>query len=535
MGKYQLSLHWKFFLVIALVVFPTLAIIFKVADIQYEKQVMDQVRDQARTLAMQVIMTRQWVADCGGVMVLSESKGAKGTNYFYDDRMETSRGVYQRFTPSMVTKKLSQYSFNQNLYRFRLASLNPLNPENSPDVFEKNALGRFENEGLIEISRIDAQGNSEYFQYTVPLYMEKACLDCHKRHDLTKKVGGGLSVFLPIDEIKSSLGRDHLKLAAPGIILILLTIFTLLFLLRRVVVTPLKKLESMAAEISEGKLEARVDLSTGDELEKLGHTFNFMAERLSEGRDFLEERIKQATHELTEANRELQTLDKMKSDFLAIISHELRTPLTAIRGGADYLNRTIKESKNRSYLAIIDKNLTRLIRLVSELFDFTRIEAHKLEWSFERVNLSSLVQEVIEIISPLATERNITIKSKYPIDIYADMDLERIEQVLVNLIENGMKFSGEGTELQVTVEDDPDTVLVSVKDHGMGISKENLEKIFEKFTTLPSSDGTEKTERTGLGLAISKGIIEAHGGKIWVESEEGKGSTFFFKFPKYHS
>ncbi|MBW1852458.1 MAG: DUF3365 domain-containing protein, partial [Deltaproteobacteria bacterium] len=144
MKKYQLSLYWKFFLVIALVVFPTLGIIFKVADIQYEKQAMDQVRDQARTLAMQVIMTRKWVADCGGVMVLSESNGAKDFKYFYDDRMKTSRGVYQRFTPSMVTKKLSQYSLDQNMYSFRLASLNPLNPENSPDDFEKKALNRFE-------------------------------------------------------------------------------------------------------------------------------------------------------------------------------------------------------------------------------------------------------------------------------------------------------------------------------------------------------------------------------------------------------
>ncbi len=534
MRTYHLSLHWKFLLGIALVVFPILGIIFKVADIQYEKQAMDQIKDQARTLAMQVIMTRKWVADCGGVMVLSESNGAKDFNYFYDDRMETSRGVYQRFSPSMVTKKLSQYSLDQNLYSFRLASLNPMNPENSPDDFERNALNRFENEELIETSRIEVQGNSEYFQYTVPLYMEKACLDCHKKHDLTKKVGGGLSVFLPIDEVKASLGRDHLKLAAPGIVLILMTIATLLFLLRRVVIAPLKKLENMAGEISEGNLAVRVDLSTGDEFEKLGQTFNFMAGRLSQRRDNLEEKIRQATHELTEANRELQTLDKMKSDFLATISHELRTPLTAIRGGADYLNRTIKDSKNLGYLDIIDKNLTRLIRLVSELFDFTRIEAHKVEWSFDRENLSGLVQEVIEITGPLATEKNITMNFKYPGDIYADMDLERIEQVLVNLIENGMKFSDEGTEMQITVEDDSNTVLVAVKDQGTGISKENLEIIFEKFRTLPSSKGSDKTERTGLGLAISKGIIEAHGGRIWAESEESEGSTFFFILPKQH-
>ncbi len=532
MRKFNLSLHWKFLFVIAVVVLPSLGIIFKVADVQYEKQVMDQVRDQAKTLAMQVIMTRKWVADCGGVMVLKESNGARDTNYFYDDRMKTPRGDYQRFTPAMVTKKLSEYSLNQHLYQFRLASLHPLNPENTPDDFEKEALNRFEDEGLMEISRIETLGDSDFFQYTVPLYMEKACLDCHIKHDLTKKVGGGLSIFLPINEIYASHGTDHLKLATPGIVLILLTISTLLFMLRRVVIAPLKNLESMAGEISEGNLEARVDLSTGDEFEKLGNTFNFMAERLSQRRSILEEKISQATSELTEANRELKTLDKMKSDFLATISHELRTPLTAVRGGVDYLNRTIKEEKNRSYLSLIDKNLTRLIRLVTELFDFTRIEAHKVEWSFERENLSGLVQEVIEIISPLATEKEMMIHYQYPGDIYSEMDLERIEQVLVNLIENGIKFSDKGTEMSIDVKDIPDKVLVEVKDQGIGISEENLEIIFEKFRTLPSSDGQSKTERTGLGLAISKGIIKAHGGKIWAESTKGKGTSIFFTLPR---
>ncbi len=532
MRKYSLSLHWKFLLVIALVILPSLGIIFKVADVQYKKQVMDQVRDQAKTLAMQVIMTRKWVADCGGVMVLKESNGARDTTYFYDDRMKTPRGDYQRFTPAMVTKKLSDYSLNQHLYQFRLASLHPLNPENTPDDFEKRALNRFEDEGLMEISRIETLGDSDFLQYTVPLYMEKACLDCHIKHDLTKKVGGGLSIFLPIDEISASLGMDHLKLATPGIVLILLTISTLLFMLRRVVIAPLKNLESMAGEISEGNLDVRVDLSTGDEFEKLGRTFNSMAERLSRRRNLFEEKISQATSELTEANRELQTLDKMKSDFLATISHELRTPLTAVRGGVDYLSRTIEEQKSRSYLSIIDKNLTRLIRLVTELFDFTRIEALKVEWSFERANLSGLVQEVIEIISPLAAEKEMVLHYQYPGDIYTDMDLERIEQVLVNLIENGIKFSNEGTEMTIEVKDNANEILVEVKNQGIGISEENLEIIFEKFRTLPSSDGQSKSERTGLGLAISKGIIEAHGGKIWAESTKGQGSSFFFTLPK---
>ena len=143
--------------------------------------------------------------------------------------------------------------------------------------------------------------------------------------------------------------------------------------------------------------------------------------------------------------------------------------------------------------------------------------------------------EVKEITSPLAKEKNITINFKYPGDIYADMDLERIEQVLVNLIENGMKFSNEGTEITIEIKDDADKLLVEVRDQGIGISEENLEIIFEKFRTLPVSDGGSKSDRTGLGLAISKGIIEAHNGKIWAESGTGQGSSIFFTLPKQHS
>jgi signal transduction histidine kinase len=214
------------------------------------------------------------------------------------------------------------------------------------------------------------------------------------------------------------------------------------------------------------------------------------------------------------------------------MSHELRSPLTVIRGGVDYLNRTIERTENRHYLSIIDKNLTRLIHLVSDLFDFTRIEADKADWSFEQENLSGLVQEVAEIIGPLAMDKNISINYKYPGDIFVEMDLERIEQVLVNLIENAIKFSDEGTAIRIEVREDEDDVSVAVRDRGIGISEENTEVIFDKFYTLPSSKGMGKHEGTGLGLAICKGIIEAHGGRIWAESVKGEGSVFLFTLPK---
>jgi signal transduction histidine kinase len=238
----------------------------------------------------------------------------------------------------------------------------------------------------------------------VPLYLEHQCLECHNREgDSVNVIRGGLSVFLPAEKILSATRKNHLKLAVAGTGLIFLTTFTLFILMRRFVIKPLKKLEDMTDEISKGNLDARVEIETGDELEKLGQRFNTMAESLLRGRGQLEEKIIQATKELSDANRELQTLDKLKSDFLANMSHELRTPLTVVRGGIDYLNRTIKKEDNRNYLKIIDKNLARLIHLVTDLFDFTKIEARKIEWSFDQVNLSVLTVPSAGINKPEGT------------------------------------------------------------------------------------------------------------------------------------
>jgi signal transduction histidine kinase len=526
------SLQWKFFMCMALIVIPILGIIIAWNGIQQEKQSNDQVVNQARVLSRQVILTRQWISDCGGVFVDPKSRGAKDISCFFDDKLETAAGSFQRFTPSMVTRKLSQYSTRQDLYRFRLASLNPLNPENLPDDFEKEALNLFRTKKVSETFRFAGYNGRQYFQYMVPLYMKKECLNCHTRaQDSVNAVGGGLSVIMPVDEMLSATRKNHLKLAAAGTGLICITIFTLFILMRRFVIKPLKNLEEMADEIGKGNLDARVTIKTGDEFEKLGHRFNTMAQRLARGRDHLEDRIAQATKELSDANRELQTLDTLKSDFLANMSHELRTPLTVIRGGIDYLNRTIKKEDNRNYLEIIDKNLARLIHLVSDLFDYTKIEAQKADWSFDQANFSILIEEVIEIISPLSLEKNIAVEYVSPGEILVEMDLERIEQVLVNLIENAIKFSEPQTKIHIRIEENQSHVTVSVHDQGIGIPPENLKTIFNKFSTVPSA-GITKPEGTGLGLAICKAIIEAHDGRIWAESVNGKSSTFYFSLLK---
>lgn len=531
MRKLHISLQLKFLLSIAFLIAPVLSIIIIWIGIQNEKHTKDQMLNQARILSDQIILTRQWVSDSGGILINKNNTESVNIPAYYNEQVKTVKGIYQVYTPSMVTKVLSRYSRTQSLYQFRLAGLNPVNPENKPDLFEKKALKAFADDNSGEIWGFADKDRQHFFRYSVPLYVDKTCIKCHKSQGYsTGTVAGCLSIIFPVTNIVKSMRNDRFKLAFAGIGFIFLTVLLLFSLLKMLIIRPLKKLEKITDVISSGDLKARIHMDTGDEFERLGTAFNIMGERLSRNRHELEEKIAQATYEIGKANKELKSLDKLKSDFIATMSHELRSPLTAIRGGVDYLKRTLIITDNLNYLDIIDKNLSRLIHLVSDLFDFTKIEAKKIDWSFEQENLAGLIREVIEILTPLFMDKKIRISYKYPGDINCKFDLERIEQVLVNLIDNAIKFSETGSKISIKLSRDKEFVIVSIKDQGTGIPGDKLKTIFDKFSTLPSGSRTQN-KGTGLGLAISKAIIEAHGGRIWAESRPGAGSTFFFSLP----
>ena len=528
--RIKLTLQQKFFLNIVLIIAPVLGLIFAYAGIRSERNATLQTINQARILARQIILTRQWISDCGGVMVDRNSEGAKKTLYFLDDRIDTMRGTFNRFSPSMVTKKLSQYSMRENMYHFRLASLNPMNPENSPDAFEHMALLGFIHNNTKEAFYFDNKDHARGFRYIAPLYVDRACMECHKNFT-AGTIAGCLSIAFPTENVTQSLQSTYFNLATSGGAIILLTTLTLFFFLRKMVIKPVNHIKSMATEISNGNHQARVHIKTGDELEQLGRAFNTMGERLARNQEVLEEKITAATRELYQANQELKKLDTLKTEFIADMSHELRSPVTAIQGGLDYLKRKITKEGNKSYLDIVDNNLLRLTHLISDMLDLTRIEAGKVHWEFERNDMAELIREVIEILSLKARERSISLEFDYPGPIWAPMDLERIEQVLVNLIENAIKFSNVDSVVEIATFERDQWVHVSVKDFGIGIAEKDLESIFKKFHTLPSGGGDSRSKGTGLGLTISRKIVEVHQGRIWAESSGSRGSVFHFEIP----
>ncbi len=229
---------------------------------------------------------------------------------------------------------------------------------------------------------------------------------------------------------------------------------------------------------------------------------------------------------------ELKKIDQMKSELISNVSHELRTPLTSIKAYTETLLESVDDGDietQKDFLSIINEEADRLSRLISDLLDLSRIEQGKVRLIKEEGSILSHVEKVVNMFLSKEITHPIKIIKKDDIPMIL-FDSDKIHQVLTNIIGNAVKYSPEGGEIMVTVSINGENVQISVKDHGMGISPEHHDKIFEKFYRVDSSL-TYEIGGTGLGLPITKYLIEAHGGKIWVESKVGKGSEFHFPLP----
>jgi signal transduction histidine kinase len=217
-----------------------------------------------------------------------------------------------------------------------------------------------------------------------------------------------------------------------------------------------------------------------------------------------------------------------------MVSHELKTPLTAMRTSAQVLEAAgIATETKREMLDIILRNIDRQTNLVNDLLDLSRIESGRMKLKFERVSLDSLIADSIESVKHAASEKGI----KQNLELSESLssvkgDREKLTQVVINLLNNAIKFTPRSGEITIKTIELNGQVEVKVRDTGIGIPPEDLDKVFDKFYQVDSTL-TREAGGTGLGLAICKGIVEAHNGKIWAESELGKGSTFIFTLEKW--
>ena len=237
--------------------------------------------------------------------------------------------------------------------------------------------------------------------------------------------------------------------------------------------------------------------------------------------------------ELLELNRNLEKVSQIKSDFLANMSHEVRTPMNGILGMADLLENTKLDKDQRDYVQTIRNSSENLLVIINDILDYSKIESGKMELEQENFDLHHAIEEVVDLLRPTAYEKRLELMMYFEPEVPNIIrgDVTRLKQVLINLLNNAIKFTDKGEILlrveHVTTEHDFMQIQFSVKDTGIGIDPENINHLFQSFTQADTST-TRQYGGTGLGLAICKRIVQLMGGRIWVNSIPGKGSTFFF-------
>jgi signal transduction histidine kinase len=308
----------------------------------------------------------------------------------------------------------------------------------------------------------------------------------------------------------------------------------------RQLIRPIRDLVRGTESIASGNLDVRIPVRSRDELGGLAVSFNGMATNLQQNAvalrqyaEELESRIEARTQELQSTNQRLEEVSRHKSQFLANMSHELRTPLNAIIGYTSLiLNKVYGEVPGgiREQLDRVLLSSRHLLGLINDVLDLSKIEAGRLTLNVADFSLKQVIQSVLTAMEPLAGEKKLALRAFLPVELpVARGDARRINQVLLNLVGNAIKFTDFG-EVSVRAAVVDHEFMLSVRDTGPGVAQADQENIFEEFRQAGNNDGPLKGG-TGLGLAIAKKIVEAHGGRMGVESTPGEGSVFWFTLP----
>ena len=419
-------------------------------------------------------------------------------------------------------------------------------------IHNKKALHTLElilNTGVESEPFEDHVNSRKYLVLFQPILNHKDCYHCHGS---SRKVLGSMIVRVSVDPVYEAVTAQRNRT-------LLLFAFTLPFaiLLSNLIVNkfvrrPVENLAVKAKRFAEGDTSVIADVKTEDEIGVLGKTFNYMVERVTSTSKKLEAEVQRKTALLNErtrlltllesANRELRALDKLKSTFLANMSHELRTPMNAIIGYTDLLIERIDgpiNAEQEKSLRKVAANARHLMQLINDVLDISKIESGKMKLSLKEFDIRWIIESIIPIFEPLMKKKGlsltINIAEGLPLT-YGDED--KVKQIMINLLSNAIKFTNAGgitinakvSDRGIKPGEQPLFAEICVEDTGIGIKKENIDKIFDEFVQVDLTS-VRQYEGTGLGLSIARGLVSLHKGMMWVTSKYGQGSKFCFTVP----
>lgn len=444
--------------------------------------------------------------------------------------------------PGSTTRPATEPTRQETGYGARLMLLTRFAEEATP--LERRALGSIQKSSNEQrYSKVaQAEDGTYKFRYVRLVHMSDLCISCHrgdtnlpKGMALKKTAFAMASVVIPSQVDPNELLLNRMFIFVAALLAGSVAVLFFWFIISKLILDPVRILQETAEKVSEGDLNIRTHIPSGDEFQVLSATFNKMLENLKKGEEQLQainKSLDLKLAEMSESNLALYESNRLKSEFLANVSHELRTPLNSILGFAELLRDAAKDNKEGRYVQNIMNSGRSLLDLINDLLDLAKIEAGRMEIRANQFSLSDLFEGLSSILRPLIEQKQLVMEVKVAGDVpLMTSDAAKLQQVLYNFLSNAIKFSPPGGKFELAASRQAeDRVRISVTDHGPGIAADKQHMIFEKFRQIDASH-TRQFSGTGLGLAISRDLTQLLGGMIGVESEAGKGATFWVELP----
>jgi|Deesub1362A_J573_1020465.scaffolds.fasta_scaffold01014_5 signal transduction histidine kinase len=472
------SVGTKMMLAVGIIVFLSVQGIFYYMSESHEKNIMEQLHQQAKSIADQILLVRLWAAE-----------------------------NRERVTPvpAELTYELSELSNEMYDYKIKLVTMKPRDPENYPsDNFEKWVIQEF----------MQGKGGEEYaitgdfYEFAVPLYVEEPCLKCHIDQGYREgDLRGALVIEIPVNEVMASLEKTRKELIIYGFVISLGIMLAILGIMRIVVITPLNKVKEAAIKLARRDYSARVEVDNEDELGELAKVFNSMVEELK--------------------NKEAQVIQSEKmatvGKLAAGIAHQINNPLANIILYSQIHREDVNDEETKKVLEIIEEEASLASKVVQGLLDFSR----QREFKNETVQVNEVIRKMLNILKPQLQYKNINLE----LDLDKNLpeikgDSAKLLDAFINIATNAIDAMKEGGKLSIRTYKSDGKVVVEIADTGVGIPDEHLSKIFDPFFTTK-----EVGKGTGLGLYITYSVIEKHDGEIEVKSRVGEGTTFKIYLP----
>ncbi|MBF0398950.1 MAG: DUF3365 domain-containing protein [Desulfobacterales bacterium] len=478
----------------------------------------EMAKREIKTVINKDFAFRSWANSHGGVYVSPDEKTTPNPylSHIKDRDIVTSEGKkLTLMNPAYIMRQvMTEY---ESLFGIKshITSLKPLNPINIPDYWEKKALAAFE-QGNDEATEVFKINNTFYLRMMKPMIIKEGCLKCHAKQGYRDEdIRGGVSASINLEPYFFIMNKSIQRTIYTHILIIFIGIVGICL--------AAKKIQKEIENHNIAK-EALLKLKQGLEQQVNIRTSELQLE--------ISER-KKIEEDLVIAKEIAESATVAKSQFIATMSHEIRTPMNAIIGSSKILLEMNSSDDQKKYLNIINAAGNNLLSIINDILDLSKIEAGKIDLEYQDTDLSDIMNNVKNILYPLAIAKGIEIFSKQinkqcPV---IKADPIRLKQILLNLGNNAVKFTCQGAiSIDVSIEKETDTHVTlsfTVEDTGIGISKDKMNQLFQPFSQVSKV----KVGGTGLGLTISKRLIELMGGTIHIKSEEEKGSKFCFVIP----